>query len=261
MGCCLATPVKPDLPPLPKNIIQLSPTTPNDTIDRVLDILTKSFTGSRTNPPEGLLAWAFDTEGNIDNDPSLPLKEEPSSQRIKCMEFVMNFTMMTCLPHGGCFALLDENNLPIAATLMIPPNKKHLHEQGACLMMAILMKHSMPSEFTSGSAAVRNDAVSKFMAKAHKESLAVIGPHWYINVMGCDPSKQGNGNGKELFKFMMGVVDHTGSPAYLETYGPKNVSFYEKNGFKEAKREEIVAKKETLTLHGGGVAMVRDPRI
>lgn len=56
-------------------------------------------------------------------------------------------------------------------------------------------------------------------------------PHWYLPLIGVDPSRQGNGVGSALMKHALEIVDRDHLPAYLESSNPKNVSLYERHGF------------------------------
>lgn len=56
-------------------------------------------------------------------------------------------------------------------------------------------------------------------------------PHWYLSMIGVDPSRQGQGLGSALLKAGLQRCDAEGLPAYLESSSPKNVPLYERHGF------------------------------
>lgn len=56
-------------------------------------------------------------------------------------------------------------------------------------------------------------------------------PHWYLSMIGVDPSRQGQGLGAALLKAGLQRCDEDGLPAYLESSSPKNVPLYERHGF------------------------------
>ena len=56
--------------------------------------------------------------------------------------------------------------------------------------------------------------------------------HWYLPLIGIDPSQQGHGLGGALLKPILARADIEGLPCYLETVEPKNVPFYQRHGFK-----------------------------
>ena len=57
------------------------------------------------------------------------------------------------------------------------------------------------------------------------------GPHWYLWMLGADPSRQGQGLGAALLKHTLRRCDDEGAIAYLESSNPRNVSLYQRHGF------------------------------
>jgi ribosomal protein S18 acetylase RimI-like enzyme len=57
-------------------------------------------------------------------------------------------------------------------------------------------------------------------------------PHWYLAVLGTDPSAQGAGIGSALIGPTLGRCDAEGIPAYLESSKEANISFYQRHGFR-----------------------------
>jgi ribosomal protein S18 acetylase RimI-like enzyme len=64
-------------------------------------------------------------------------------------------------------------------------------------------------------------------------------PHWYLWVLGVDPSHQGQGIGGALLRAGIERADAAHLPCYLETMNPDNVSLYQKFGFAIAKEGKI----------------------
>jgi GNAT superfamily N-acetyltransferase len=56
-------------------------------------------------------------------------------------------------------------------------------------------------------------------------------PHWYLALIGVEPSHQGKGYGTALVQKILQECDRAGTPAYLESSNPINVPFYEQFGF------------------------------
>lgn len=67
--------------------------------------------------------------------------------------------------------------------------------------------------------------------------------HWYLAVLGVEPSRQGRGFGSHLMQPVLDRCDVDGTPAYLETDTERNVELYERHGF------EVT---EEFNLPGGG---------
>jgi ribosomal protein S18 acetylase RimI-like enzyme len=56
-------------------------------------------------------------------------------------------------------------------------------------------------------------------------------PHWFIEHLGVDPSRQGEGIGSSLLRFAMGKISADGLPVFLETGRERNVDYYTRFGF------------------------------
>ncbi|MEY2567215.1 MAG: hypothetical protein QOE35_1744 [Actinomycetota bacterium] len=56
-------------------------------------------------------------------------------------------------------------------------------------------------------------------------------PHWYLAVLGTDPSKQGKGVGSALLAPVLQRCDNEGLPAYLESSKESNIAFYRRHRF------------------------------
>jgi ribosomal protein S18 acetylase RimI-like enzyme len=56
-------------------------------------------------------------------------------------------------------------------------------------------------------------------------------PHWYLPMLGVDPSQQGKGFGSALLQHALIQCDRDTKLAYLESSNPKNIPIYERHGF------------------------------
>jgi GNAT superfamily N-acetyltransferase len=72
-------------------------------------------------------------------------------------------------------------------------------------------------------------AVAERMDAAHPKY-----PHWYLALLGVDPSRQRLGLGSRLLEVGLQTVDAAHLPAYLETPNPHSVAFYQRYGFVES---------------------------
>jgi GNAT superfamily N-acetyltransferase len=71
-------------------------------------------------------------------------------------------------------------------------------------------------------------AVLDTMEKAHPRE-----PHWYLMVLGTDPSRQGKGYGGITMRHRLAQVDAVHMPAYLEASRDTNVPLYASFGFEQ----------------------------
>jgi len=84
------------------------------------------------------------------------------------------------------------------------------------------------------------------MATLHPEE-----PHWYLSVLGTDPSRQKSGVGTSLIRPVLDVCDRDGYAVYLEASREENVPYYQRFGF------EVVAP---LAMPKGGPVVYRMKR-
>lgn len=83
----------------------------------------------------------------------------------------------------------------------------------------------------------RFNEFDRLTSETHKRIIK--NNHQYIILLGVDPSKQGQGYGRKLLLSVLKVAEEKGQSCYLETHGVKNVSFYNKLGFKVVSEDFI----------------------
>ncbi len=76
-------------------------------------------------------------------------------------------------------------------------------------------------------ASMRLSKYSNAMLKLHRRHAS--GPHWYLQMVGVEPSKQGRGLGSRLLAH--GLARASKLPVYLETDVERNVGLYRRHGF------------------------------
>jgi len=59
---------------------------------------------------------------------------------------------------------------------------------------------------------------------------------WYLSIVAVDPAVQGQGLGRKLLEPTIEEADRAGVTCYLETFSPRNLSFYQRLGFATAAR-------------------------
>jgi ribosomal protein S18 acetylase RimI-like enzyme len=69
-------------------------------------------------------------------------------------------------------------------------------------------------------------AVFKQMGSYHPQE-----PHWYLPLIGVDPTSQGRGYGSALMSHALLPCDRDHTLAYLESSNPRNLSLYIRHGF------------------------------
>ena len=104
-----------------------------------------------------------------------------------------------------------------AAALWLPPGIEPDEAE-----MGAIMEGSLRPEISED---IR--AVMKGMAEHHPSE-----PHWYLPLVAADPIWIGQGLGALLMKHVLRRCDEEGIAAYLESSNPRNISFYQRLGFK-----------------------------
>jgi ribosomal protein S18 acetylase RimI-like enzyme len=103
---------------------------------------------------------------------------------------------------------------------------------------------------TTVAPAVRNEVLAMVEAMGHHHPDQ---PHWYLPMIGVEPSRQGRGHGAALLRHQLARCDDEGTLAYLESSNPRNISLYLRHGFEIT--GEIQAGSSPVM-----VPMVRTPR-
>ena len=102
------------------------------------------------------------------------------------------------------------------AALWLPPGVDPDHDE-----LQALIERSVPES--------RKEAMGEAfeqMGASHPDE-----PHWYLPLIGVDPSEQGQGLGSVLMEHANTVFDRNGMLAYLESSNPRNIAFYQRHGF------------------------------
>jgi ribosomal protein S18 acetylase RimI-like enzyme len=100
-------------------------------------------------------------------------------------------------------------------------------------------------------AAERKDAM--FSMFEQMDAYHPVEPHWHLPLIGVDPACQDRGIGSALQQHVLEQCDRQQTLAYLEATSPRNVSLYERHGFKALGSIQV---KDSPPI----VPMVRKPR-
>jgi ribosomal protein S18 acetylase RimI-like enzyme len=86
--------------------------------------------------------------------------------------------------------------------------------------------------------ALRMPMVITGMLRAQKVHPAEP-PHWYLAILGTDPSAQGNGLGSSMLAPLLEECDRDGIGAYLESSKEQNIDFYARHGFRVTAERDL----------------------
>lgn len=120
-------------------------------------------------------------------------------------------------PLGGTYVADDGGG----AAAWTPPDPEPWSDERGGRFGAAMLAVASPDDMA------RLGVLNEIMQEHHpKES------HWYLSAIAVDPSRRGQGIGTQLLDATIGLVDAAGLPAYLESSNPRNVSLYERFGFR-----------------------------
>jgi GNAT superfamily N-acetyltransferase len=122
------------------------------------------------------------------------------------------------LPGGGAEVAAEDGAIG-GATLWDPPGHWKTPQREEWLM-----KPAFVTAFRSRIPAAQK--VADVMKENHPEE-----PHWYLAVIGTDPSVRGKGFGQALMHSRLDRCDDEHAPAYLESTKWDNVPYYQRFGF------------------------------
>ncbi|RDH80215.1 GNAT family N-acetyltransferase [Mycolicibacterium moriokaense] len=108
-----------------------------------------------------------------------------------------------------------------AATLWDPPGLRKSTRWEELRMLPTLVRHFH-------SRAEQTKTLGRLMEEAHPEE-----PHWYLMVIGSDPSVRGAGFGQALMHSRLDRCDAEHAPAYLEASEASLIPYYNRFGFEQ----------------------------
>ncbi len=173
------------------------------------------LTHPRVRAASGTLARAFR------DDPVARYLFPEDEKRAYLLDWYLGSAVRYCLPYGEVYT--TEGLDGVAAWL--PPGKTRVSNPWHMLRSGML---SAPLK-VKPSAFSRLITFGAYADAAHKRCAP--GRHWYLLVLGVEPSSQGRGIGGALLEPVLARADAGETPCYLETQYERNVPFYERHGF------------------------------
>ena len=136
---------------------------------------------------------------------------DPEAYRTQFPDFARAFAG-GALSEGAAYGTEDL----AGAALWLPPGTGPDEEAMAAIVVDTMSEAQQSEIF----------AVMEQMGPYHPHE-----PHWYLPLIGVQPSKQGKGYGSALLRASLARSDADGAPAYLEATSERNVPLYERHGF------------------------------
>ncbi len=146
--------------------------------------------------------------------------EDPAARWVwpDSQQFLMHFPSFVRAFGGKAFAHGSAYYVDgyIGAALWLPPDV-HPDENALITLVQQTVSEQIQKDVF---------AVFEQMGRYHPSE-----PHWYLPLMGVDPSQQSKGFGSALLQHTLIEFDRDNKLAYLESSNPRNIPLYKRHGF------------------------------
>jgi ribosomal protein S18 acetylase RimI-like enzyme len=159
----------------------------------------------------------------------------PERSRARWLEVLMAAALADTAPEGHVYAHGDGPDAGVMA--LVPPGRWPTPSRRS-LGFAVKRWRRPSMPLPSMRLLRAGPAVLRAMEDVHLDR-----PHYYLQVIGVDPTQAGKGIGGALVGFAAHLADRDAVPLYLETSNHTNLSFYRRYGF------DVICELETP---GGG---------
>ncbi|MCC7384474.1 MAG: GNAT family N-acetyltransferase [Deltaproteobacteria bacterium] len=170
------------------------------------------------------------------------LDRQSSEQRLRTLIQLQRIFVRATLDRGDASCILEDGR-PVAALLAYPP--------GAYPWPLAQLTRFAPALLAMGLRGVRRG----FHLSQVLDTWHIDRPHWYVFVLGVDPSHQGRGLGGALLARICELADRAAVESYLETDRHSSVRLYERHGYRVLHHEALPAL-QALEMW----SMAREPR-
>ena len=193
--------------------------------------------GAQLVPAADVLARAFF------DDPMIVYVIPEVRQRREVLPSFMLAGTRICEPHGELYTTPGDIQ---GSANWLPPGETELNDERLATAGVFEVLERIGKE-----GAERFGAAMERVGEAHTKAVSL--DHWYLLILGVDPSRQGQGIGGQLIAPILNRADAEDRVCYLETMKARNVPFYRKHGFDVVVEEDIPGGPRFWALR-------RDPR-
>ena len=110
------------------------------------------------------------------------------------------------------------------------------------LPMTEVLREVVPSTQAFGGSLLRALRCQLFIESKHPKEPK----HWYLGYLGVAPTHQGQGLGATMLRAVLDDADTTGTSAYLESSNERNLSLYERHGFRVVEEVKLLGAGPTV---------------
>ncbi len=140
----------------------------------------------------------------------------------------MRASIALSMQRGHAFAALDPERRVVGAALWGPPDIDLFGPEGFRTHWMVIL----------GANPHRTDELRDGIAMLGAAHPVDVG-HFYLNIIGIEPSCRGTGLGSKVMNRVLDTADAEQVPCYLESSNIRNVSLYERYGFEVTSEIEL----------------------
>ena len=189
-----------------------------------------SLASPAVNAAANVLADAFN------DDPVVVWLVPDEQRRSRDLPWAMNLMTRYALKYGQIDTTVGS---PEAVALWLPPDRPSI----STLRIMRMGMWLAPLKLGFG-AFGRYLKWANFSEHLHKRDMPPR--HWYLPLIGVDPSRQGRGLGGRLMERALARADADRVACYLENTKERNLPFYEKHGFEVIVEEKVAEDGPTI---------------
>jgi len=178
---------------------------------------------ARVKPAAEMLARAFQ------NDSLYAYVIPNADERKKTLPYYFQFRIRYGVLYGEVYAI--SSNLEGLA-VWVPSDKIHMTQWRMFRAGGFSLYLKAGNNVIS-----RLNSIEDYVFSIHRRHADF--PHWHLSPIAVDLSFQGKGYARTLLKAMLTRIDQEELPCFLETQSEKNVSIYQRYGFKVVERGVI----------------------
>jgi len=171
-----------------------------------MEISVKSASGADEHAVIGPLIAAFLT------DPVARWLYPETHQYLAVMSSFFKAFAGKAFPNGSAYFVDDYGG----AALWLPPNVLPNEEELLAILRSTISEQRLESALM----------LFEKMGTSHPKE-----PHWYLPMIGVDPTRRARGYGSALMTHALQRCDSEQKLAYLESSNPRNLSLYIRHGF------------------------------
>jgi ribosomal protein S18 acetylase RimI-like enzyme len=178
-------------------------------------------------------------------DPMFRYLFPPGEKQLGQLELALGFLMRLVLVSGEAVRIGSD---PDGVIAYYPPGEFPPSTGRVLIEIVRAIPHAIP-RWIPIAKVFSNLRIMSQLEKKHPAER-----HWYISIIAVNPAAQGRGLGGRLLEPLEARADAAQEALYLESTNPKNLTFYERHGFR--------CIEEFQPLKGSPVVwrMLRKPR-